>query len=134
MAYLSFIEQTMHYFDRPHQSVCIEPVACPAAWRGAELPPLEELAYRLKPAEVEEVCRAVDHAAALAKPTKELTREDFPLSLLANRTADWRSQLAGGLGFQVVRDNGLHFLFAQAFGGTFCMYVPEVDVAFAMTV
>ena len=103
MAYLSFIEQTMHYFDRPHQSVCIEPVACPAAWRGAELPPLEELAYRLKPAEVEEVCRAVDHAAALAKPTKELTREDFPLSLLANRIADWRSQLAGGLGFQVVR-------------------------------
>src|SRR4029079_19816753 len=36
-AHLSFAEQALHYFDRPHESVRREPIVSPAAWRGEEL-------------------------------------------------------------------------------------------------
>ena len=35
--YLSVIEQSLHYFDRPHQQAATEPVVCPAAWRGEDM-------------------------------------------------------------------------------------------------
>lgn len=46
-AYLSFIDQTIHYFTRSHDSIPIAPVETAAAWRGDELDSLDELAYRL---------------------------------------------------------------------------------------
>ncbi len=50
MTCLSFIEQTLHYFDRPHRAAPEHTIQHPAAWRGNELPPLDEMAYRLAPA------------------------------------------------------------------------------------
>ena len=37
--YFSFIEQTLHYFDRPHEREITEPLESPAALRqpGAQL-------------------------------------------------------------------------------------------------
>lgn len=101
--YLSFIEQTLHYFDRPHEMAIAKPVLCEAAWRGDELSPLEDMAYSLTDAEIRELCDAVAFATALGRETRDLTQADFPLPLLAARIAQWRNTLATGLGFQVIR-------------------------------
>jgi Taurine catabolism dioxygenase TauD, TfdA family len=102
-AYLSFIDQTMHYFHRPHEKAIVRAVDCPAAWRGSELPPLEELAYQLSGEEVDELVAAIAAATAVGEPARELTAEDFPLPLLAPKIVEWRTQLADGLGFVVIR-------------------------------
>jgi hypothetical protein len=102
-AYLSFIEQSLHYFDRPHQHSATVSVASPAAWRGADMPTLEAIAYHLSPAEVMETRAALASATALGKPAEELTANDFPLPLLAPRFREWRNTLMEGLGFQVIR-------------------------------
>jgi len=36
-AYLSFAEQALRYFDRPHEAVVRVPVGGSAAWRGDAL-------------------------------------------------------------------------------------------------
>lgn len=102
-AYLSFIEQTLHYFDRPHEAPATHPVICDAAWQGSALPPLEDMAYQLSEDEVQEILSAVTVASATGVPTKELTAADFPLPLLAPRITGWRRELGEGLGFTVVR-------------------------------
>lgn len=101
--YFSFIEQTLHYFDRPHDGVPLEPLQSPAAWRGDTLPPLEQLAYQLSEQEVTEVRRAVEVVTAQGLATLDLTVEDFPLPLLAPRIGEWRKVLSSGLGLQVLR-------------------------------
>lgn len=101
--YLSFIDQTLHYFDRPHTSLPDAPLQVPAAWRGAELPPLEDLAYRLNSAEREELLAAVRLASAMRKPTRELLKEDFPLPSLESMVKQWREDLGTGCGFVVIR-------------------------------
>jgi hypothetical protein len=102
-AYYSFIEQTLHYFDRPHQRAVDFPVASPAAWRGAELPPFATLAYQLSDIQRAEILSAVATASALGKPTIELVAADFPLPALAGKIAEWRHTLMQGRGFQVIR-------------------------------
>ncbi len=102
-AYNTFIEQTLHYFNRPHEEPPTAPLESAAAWRGSELPPLEALAYCLSASEVEEVCAAVDRLEAGAGPTEELTTADFPLPLLSARIEQWRDELRIGRGFQVIR-------------------------------
>lgn len=101
--YLTFIEQTLHYFDRPHEGVPAHPIDTPAAWRGADLPPLEQLAERLTPVEVEQVEAALLHALSLGKAVRDLTARDFPLPDLAGRFDAWRDTLSRGRGFVVVR-------------------------------
>ena len=83
--YLGFIEQTLHYFDRPHDSVADAPVQSEAAWRGDSLAPLEQLAYHLSPAEQAELQQAVNHAQSLGRETRELSAADFPLPTLAEK-------------------------------------------------
>ncbi len=70
-AYLSFIEQTMHYFHRLHEKAVVHTVECTAAWRGSELPSLEKMAYQLSGQEVEELVAAIAAATATCKPARE---------------------------------------------------------------
>ena len=77
--YMSFIEQTLHYFDRPHDAMPETPVVSKAAWRGASMPSLSELAYELSPEQKQELQEAVLHAVALGRETRTLTAADFPL-------------------------------------------------------
>lgn len=102
-AYLSFIEQTLHYFDRPHEAPTSTPIPSPAAWRGDELPPFDEMAHCLSCQEVDELLAAVAAASALDVPVKELVATDFPLPTLAEKIASWREQISEGVGFQVIR-------------------------------
>lgn len=101
--YLSFIEQTLHYFNRPHQQLVTSPIDCPAAWQGREMPPLDAMAYHLKSEEVQELKDAVAAASALGRETRELTSGDFPLPLLSKQFPLWRAALTSGVGFQVLR-------------------------------
>ena len=101
--YLSFIEQTLHYFDRPHDAPLQSPLPVAAAWRGEDLPPLAELSYGLNQGEQDEILAAVRKASGLGRPTRELLAADFPLPSLGARIAEWREELAGGRGFVVVR-------------------------------
>lgn len=102
-AYFSFIEQTLHYFNRQHEQAPTQPIDCAAAWRGEDMPSLDDAAYRLSAAEVEEVLSAVAVASTIDKPFKELVAADFPLPLLSARICQWREQLADGAGLQVIR-------------------------------
>jgi hypothetical protein len=102
-AYFSFIEQTLHYFNRQHEQALTQPIDSVAAWRGEDMPSLDEAAYRLSAAEVEEVLSAVAVASTIDKPVKELVAADFPLPLLSARICQWREQLADGAGLQVIR-------------------------------
>ena len=101
--YKSFLEQTLHYFDRPHEAVPTAPVESAAAWRGADLPPLADMAYLLSTQEREELSTAVRHALATGKHPGELTAADFPLPELSARLDEWRAAVKDGIGFQVVR-------------------------------
>jgi len=101
--YFSFIEQTLHYFNRQHEQAISQPIDCAAAWRGEDMPPLDETAYQLSADEVEEALSAVALASTIDKPTKELTAADFPLPLLSPKISEWREQLADGTGLQVIR-------------------------------
>jgi len=102
-AYLSFIEQTLHYFDRPHEAPASAPIPSPAAWRGDELPPLDDMAHHLSGQEVDELLAAVAAASALDVPVKELGATDFPLPTLAAKIDLWREEISEGVGFQVIR-------------------------------
>lgn len=101
--YMSFIEQTLHYFDRPHDAMPETPVVSKAAWRGASMPSLSELAYELSPEQKQELQEAVLHAVALGRETRTLTAADFPLPAWSELFADWRAALTDGIGFQVIR-------------------------------
>ncbi len=101
--YLSFIEQTLHYFDRSHEKVLDKPLDVPAAWRGGQMPPLEKMAYQLSDQEVEEIQSAVATASAKDCDTRELIAADFPLPMLSRQFPRWRRELKDGLGFQVIR-------------------------------
>ena len=50
-------------------------------------------------AELDDLHRAFNHAKATGKPTTELTRDDFPLTVLAAVIAGWMKALQGGAGF-----------------------------------
>lgn len=102
-AYNSFIEQTLHYFNRPHRMPAVAAIESPAAWRGCELPPLEEMAYVLSAGEIEEIVAAVIGLDNGAGPSEELTSADFPLPALSERIGQWRDELQRGRGFQVIR-------------------------------
>ncbi len=102
-AYLSFVDQTLHYFDRPHQAPLGEPMQGAANWRGADLPPLDSMVCHLDPTEQAEIMAAIASAQSLGQPTRDLLASDFPLPRLAPRLAEWRTELASGCGFVVVR-------------------------------
>jgi hypothetical protein len=57
----------------------------------------------LRPADVEEIERAVAHAESRASSMAALTAADFPLPLLGRRIDEWRREMRHGRGFVLVR-------------------------------
>jgi len=101
--YRSFREQSMHYFNRPHDEIPKGPIACAAAWRGDELAHDESWCVRLSENQIEEIEAALGTAIATGRPTAELQPGDFPLPNLAREIAGWREELDTGRGFLVVK-------------------------------
>lgn len=99
----SFLEQTLHYFDRPQDAVLATPLNSPAAWVGSEMPTLTDMAYRLSADEVAELDAAIAFAHETGKDRKNMVAADFPLPRLERKIAGWRAELKDGLGMQVIR-------------------------------
>ena len=97
-----FLEQLLHYFQRPHDGPATAPLGGPAAWRGMDLAGSLAWHERLTDAEVTELKGAVAVACACGRPTGRLTIGDFPLPTLAGRIARWRAELSDGRGFVLI--------------------------------
>jgi hypothetical protein len=100
--YLSYAEQSYHYFSRLHDGPATSPVESPAAWRGADLAGSQTWRHALRAEQVEELERALVHAAATGRAIGDLTVDDFPLPTLGPVIRTWRDEIANGRGFQVV--------------------------------
>ena len=100
-AYLPFLQQTLGYFDRPHDGPALAPVASPAAWKRSDLQGVQWRVH-LDDAEVAEIRAAVASWTSQNRPLAEMTRADFPLPRLAPRIASWRDEVAIGRGLQVI--------------------------------
>ncbi len=101
--YKSLRQQTLHYFARPQQSVRLEPLTGPQAWRGEDLRQRDDWIDVLGDDDVEELKQAVVAAESTGKSLGDLGRGDFPLPRLATRIAAWRREVRRGRGFVLVR-------------------------------
>jgi hypothetical protein len=102
-SYRSFAEQALHYFDRPHDGVPRQPVDGPAAWRGADLVRDDSWVVRLSDPDVAEIEDAVAQVKSVGGSLATTGREEFPLSGLAPRIAEWARELREGRGFLLLR-------------------------------
>lgn len=103
VGYLSFGEQALHYFGRPHEDVRRVPLDGPAAWRGTDLATRRDWIVRLDDPAVAELTRAGETVRARGIDLGAMHREDFPLPTLGPAIAAWRRELADGRGFLVLR-------------------------------
>lgn len=79
------------------------PIDLPAAWQGSDLQSSPSWQYRLGASEVSEIHDAVALAKRSGKIVGTLTRDDFPLPVLASKVQEWSRTLDGGLGFILIR-------------------------------
>lgn len=103
MPFLSFGEQALHYFDRPHQSILTEQLFGASAWRGGELRAQRDWIEPFDTAEIEELESAARAAQAQGQGLADIGADDFPLPRLAGRIDSWRRELADGRGFVLLR-------------------------------
>ncbi len=102
-AYLSFAEQALRYFDRPHDAVARTPVGGPAAWRGDAARRRTDWMVALDADAIAELDRARQAARARGVALAAMRREDFPLPSLEAAIAGWARELTHGRGFVLVR-------------------------------
>jgi hypothetical protein len=100
-AYLPFLQQTLSYFDRPHEGPALQPVSSPAAWKRSDLDGAP-WRIRLSDDEADELREAVAAWNTRTRPLASMTRADFPLPTLAARVRGWRDEVATGRGLQVI--------------------------------
>ncbi|MEQ9520033.1 MAG: TauD/TfdA family dioxygenase [Parvibaculum sp.] len=99
----TFLEQTLHYFDRPHEAAATKAVDLPAAWVGRDMPNLTDMAYVLSTDEIAELDAALAFARKTGKESIDMLAADFPLPRLERKIARWREELKNGVGLQLVR-------------------------------
>ncbi len=101
--FMSYKDQTRHYFNRPHQSPATEPVMNPAAWYGRDLRRTVDWIEAFSASEIAEIETALRAARKTGKETRDLQASDFPLPGLGQKIFGWRQELKTGRGFQVLR-------------------------------
>jgi hypothetical protein len=84
-------------------STRIQPLETDAAWIGSEVASRPDWIHELSHAEIADLDRAIAHARATGKSLGQLTREDFPLGVLARSADEWLDALDTGRGFVLVR-------------------------------
>lgn len=103
-----FLEQLLHYFDRPHVGAATAPVGGPAAWMGEELAASSAWREQLPAAQLAELRDAAAAAIAAQRPMRELTVDDLPLPTWPQAIARWRAELCWGRGFVVLGGLPVH--------------------------
>ncbi|MBW2280721.1 MAG: TauD/TfdA family dioxygenase [Deltaproteobacteria bacterium] len=84
-------------------SIAREPLATPSTWLGPELLRSDDWVRRLTLDQVADLENALAAAKATGKPMTEITRDDFPLPVLAPAIAEWMKALQHGRGFVNVK-------------------------------
>ncbi|HEY4372433.1 MAG TPA: TauD/TfdA family dioxygenase [Burkholderiales bacterium] len=79
------------------------PITTIDAWSGASLRGTQSWITHLSSAEIADIDHALSHAKTLNRDLFTLTRDDFPMPLMANRFAATRGELEGGRGFTLLR-------------------------------
>src|SRR5262245_22879349 len=102
-AYLSFGEQALRYFDRPHDAIRREPVGGRAAWRGEALARTRDWTVPLDADAIAELEHAAATSRSRAPDLSTMRPDDFPLPRLAGAIRAWSHELVHGRGFLVVR-------------------------------
>jgi hypothetical protein len=74
-----------------------------SVWIGREVASRRDWVHELSVAEIDDLDRAIAHARATGKTLAQLSRDDFPLGVLARSVEDWLDALDGGRGFVLVR-------------------------------
>ncbi|MEP3248243.1 MAG: TauD/TfdA family dioxygenase [Sneathiella sp.] len=101
--FMSYRDQTRHYFNRPHQSPATALVTTPAAWYGRDLRRMVDWIEAFSASEIAEIETALRAARETGKETKDLQVSDFPLPGLKQKISGWRQDIKSGRGFQVLR-------------------------------
>lgn len=101
--HLSFAEQALHYFDRPHEGLPQAPLGGAAAWRGEDLARRTDWIMALGAAEIAELDALRERLRARGRTVATLQRDDVELPTLAASLSAWRHALTTGRGFVVVR-------------------------------
>ena len=102
--YRSFMDQTLHYFGRPHAGIPGSRVDSPADWMGREL---RETAARwrvlLSDEQINELSAVADALITAGVPMAAVTATQFPLPALEPVIKSWAGEITHGRGFVVVR-------------------------------
>ncbi len=80
-----------------------KPVSAPWVWSSSDIAASDDWIYRLSPAAVAEIDRAVADIKRRGLAFEEVTREDFPLPLLEADCAAMRRDLDSGRGFCLIK-------------------------------
>ncbi|MBX3286270.1 MAG: TauD/TfdA family dioxygenase [Actinobacteria bacterium] len=100
----SYLEQTLHYFDRPHTGQPTADLVGPWAWRGADLAADPHAWCRpFTDVELAELGAASQRVVDSGAPLETLTKDDVPLGPAEASVAAWRTELADGRGFLLLR-------------------------------
>lgn len=99
----NFVEQLLHYFNRPHTGQPSGPLAGPAAWTGEDLARADDWHEHLTDEYVGELTAAVETARRSGKATRDLMAADFPLPAMRRAINRWRNELSTGRGFVLIR-------------------------------
>jgi len=102
-SYLSFGEQALRYFDRPHDEVRRLPIEGPAAWKGPDLAARSDWITTLGAAQIAELDAALGVARRRGVTLERLSRDDFPLPTLTPVIRGWAVELQRGRGVVLVR-------------------------------
>lgn len=99
----TYLEQSIHFLDRPHDSVARAPIVSKAAWNSGILKTDPTWRVTLAEGQVAEIKAAVRAVRALGKGLEEVLPEDFPLPTLDESIAAWADEIRSGRGFQVIK-------------------------------
>ncbi|HEX5379936.1 MAG TPA: TauD/TfdA family dioxygenase [Phenylobacterium sp.] len=80
-----------------------QPITSPAAWIGPEQAARGDWTYRLTPAQLDQLSSTAAALVASGRPMSEITAADAPLEALAPLIRQWRSDLADGRGFLLIK-------------------------------
>ncbi len=104
MAFRSFGEQSSYYFKQPHTEIPAAPVKSNADWRGPHMKARPgDWTVTLTAEDIAEVSAAADKAHAAGIAMEKINRDNFQLTALGDRIADWRVRIRDGAGFVLVR-------------------------------
>ena len=81
----------------------MKPIIDPAGWVADDLEGTDVWVYRLSEHEIADIFDAVGSVETRGLELKTLTRDDFPLPVLANGLSQIREELVGGRGFAIIK-------------------------------